>query len=241
MNQKERYKQKIKNPFPLGLTHLDCPECKTPVKSENISLDNLMAKCNHCSAVFTIENDLPPVRSKPVVQLPKGIEMLNSFKGLEFRFKWRDATNTFLMFFTIMWNGMLLPFVIGAIMSGELMLLLGTSIHLIIGLCLLYYVITILVNITTIDVGERSLSVVHGPLRLPFYDNKELPVESIEQIYVEEYVSSRTNGRPNYAHAVNAVLKDKSEIQLLKGLKRKDQALYIEQEIEFFLRIDDER
>ena len=143
------------------------------------------------------------------------------------------------MFFTVLWNGMLLPFVAGAIMSGELMMLLGISLHLIVGMSLLYYVMTILINTTYVTIDEKILSIEHRPLKLPFYGDTEVSSKDVDQVFVKKYESSRTNDVPNYAYSVNAILKDKDEIQLLKGLKHADQAQYIEQEIEFFLKIDD--
>ncbi len=88
--------------------------------------------------------------------------------------------------------------------------------------------------------NQRELSIEHRPLRTPFYPNRYITSREIDQIFVEKYVAGKTNGTPNYAFGVQAVLPGGKRIKLVKGLKTSDQALYIEQEIEAFLSIQDE-
>jgi len=239
---KYEYKEKIKTPFPQTIIHLDCPECNTPVKAQNINLDKTTAKCDHCDSIFNFENEMPPYRAKPEVFLPKGIEVLKLRSELEIQYKWRKTVNSgFMTLFTIIWNAMILPFAIGAILSGQIMVLLFMSVHLIAGISLMYNLFSNLLNTTYVSVDENQLSIEHRPLRQPFGGDTYVPVEEIDQVYINRYVSSRTNGVPNYAFGVTVIEKSGKKNQVLKGLKHPDQARYIEQEIEFFLGIDDRK
>ena len=61
-------------------------------------------------------------------------------------------------------------------------------------------------------------------------------MEAIQQLYVSKYTASTTNGVPNYAYALYAVMKDGTKVSLLRGMNRETQR-YIEKEIEGFLGI----
>jgi len=220
---------------------LECPNCQTSILSEDINLEKLVAKCSNCHAVFAFEEKLTTERTlhRPEVFLPKGMEILKLRSELEIQVSWRSILQTGLVFFTIFWNIIVLPFAIFAIISGELIMLLGLSLHLAVGIGLLYYIITAVFNTTFITADSRHLHIEHRPLKVPFYPDQDYLVMDIEQIYVDKYVRSRTNGRPDYAFSVQAILKDKRHVRLVKGLQFPDQALYIEQEVEHFLGIKD--
>ena len=113
------------------------------------------------------------------------------------------------------------------------------SLHILIGVGLLYYMAALFVNTTYVVVDHYNLTIEHRPLKMPFYPGRTIPSRDIDQIYIHKYVASRTNGQPNYAFGVQALLKTGENIKLLKGLRNANQAQYIEQEIEKFLKIKD--
>jgi len=220
--------------------HLNCPDCQEHIQAENMNLVKTIAKCKHCDSIFNFEERLDlevPVR--PEIFLPRGMEVLKLRSELEIQISWRDTLSTFLVVFAIFWNAIVLPFAAFAIISGELIMLLFLSAHLAVGLGLLYYIITTILNTTFVTVDSRHLFIEHRPLRFPFYPNRDIPVDDIDQIYVDKYVKSTTNGRPDYAFAVEAILKNKEHVRIVKGIQHPDQALYIEQEVEHFLQIPD--
>lgn len=65
------------------------------------------------------------------------------------------------------------------------------------------------------------------------------PGTEVKQLYVEKYISSRTNGSPNDAYRVNLILDNQRTVRLIHGLRHPDQARYIEQQVERFLEIED--
>jgi len=96
-------------------------------------------------------------------------------------------------------------------------------------------------NHTDIYVTDSEISISNNkPIKNPFLKDRVIPSKDIKQLYVSRYVSSRTNGVPNYAYALYAITKNGRRQLLLRGMNKETQ-LYIEQEIEQFLDIDDER
>ena len=138
-----------------------------------------------------------------------------------------------------MWNGILAIAAGGALFAGAFEMLGFMSIHILVGLGLIYYLAMVYLNYTDIVVTPSYITISHRPVKNPFRKSKEIRSSEIEQLYVSKYVSSTTNGNPNYAYALYAVLKNnKRKIQLVKGMNRETQ-LYLEQEIERFLKIKD--
>lgn len=219
---------------------LKCPSCGTAVEAENINIDKLVAKCGQCHTVFSFEEKIQAVtRRRPEVLLPPGIEAYSLSSEIDMLLSWRRSSNSFLLFFTIMWNAILSIFVVVAIASGSLSILLFISLHLAIGIGLLYYTIATLFNTTHINVDHYNLLVEHRPIRVPFFPDHDIPVTEVDQIFIDKYVSGKTNGQPVYAFGVNLITKDGKTIKLVRGLKDSQHALYIEQEVEKFLSIPD--
>ncbi|GJM35165.1 MAG: hypothetical protein DHS20C18_41660 [Saprospiraceae bacterium] len=222
---------------------LNCPSCNSEIRAEDINIDKVLAKCAQCNAVFNFEKVLrQPSHKRQEVLLPVGIESFQTNFELDFEINWRKTSKGlgFFLFFTLFWNGIVGIFVVAGLATGQYGMLLGISIHLLIGIGLLYYVLATMLNTTYITVGHRELTVEHRPLRFPFYPNRYLPISDIEQVFIERYVASKSNNSPNFAFRVKLIDRNKKRIDLIKGLKHPDQALYIEQEIEKFLKIQDQ-
>lgn len=226
---------------------LTCPNCSHFISAIDINIDKGMAKCHQCNHVFTFSDDLKTrIRQvdfpEPGTLIPNGLEVLRLREELEIDVNWYRSANRsglrFLMFFTAVWNLILLPFVLIGIFGGELQILLFTSLHLAVGLGLIYYLARIFLNTSKISVNSRLIRLETGPLRVPWYQPREISRGDLRQLYVTKYVTSRTNGRPNYAYALYAVLHNGQKIKLLGQMNLETQ-LYLEQEIEKFLGIRD--
>ena len=80
------------------------------------------------------------------------------------------------------------------------------------------------------------LSIRHVPL--PYLGNKTVEASDVKQVYSKERISrSRRGGSVTYE--VHALTHSGRNLKLLSGLPNSEQALFIEQEIERFLRIQD--
>jgi hypothetical protein len=221
-------------------TEIHCPNCRTRVLAENINMEKMAAVCAGCNHVFSFEEELVKATyEKSEVLLPPGIDAFSLPSELNIEIDWRKSQSGFITFFTIFWNALLIPFVVVGITTGEYGMLLGISVHLLVGISLLYYTLACFMNKTFVMVDHYNLHVEHKPLRIPFYPDRHIPVGELDQLFIEKYVASRTNGRPDYAFAVNVRLTNQETLKIIKGLKNMHQARYIEQEIERFLRIED--
>ena len=220
---------------------LQCPNCASQIKSEDINLPQLLAKCWSCHTVFSFEGSVASAeRNRPqIVTMPPGIEAFSLLSELSIQISWRKSASGFLIFFTIFWNAVLIPFIAIAIATGEWVILLFISLHLFVGISLLYWMIAVLLNTTYITVNQREITIEHKPIAVPFYPNRLMPVEEVEQLFTEKYVNGRTNGQPNFAFSLKAIKKNHEHIPLVKGLKSYEQALYVEQQVERFLNIKD--
>jgi hypothetical protein len=215
------------------------------VQSEDINIQKLMAKCRNCHAIFDFDDSQqrPVKRARPEIPLPKGFQVQQQASSLQIRIRWRKTRSSIVFFtiFTVFWNLFTLPFVLIALAENEWRVMLMISLHVMVGIGMFLYTLALYVNKTYVDVDTHGLTVVSKPINLPFNKNRHLASRDLEQLYVEQYVASTTNNRPNYAFAVRARKKgaDK-DIRLIKGLKSEDQALYLEHEIEKFLHIEDQ-
>lgn len=224
---------------------LKCPSCNHFIKADDININKLIAKCSNCSHVFSFENvqarDLG-VYTRPDMLIPSGLEVLKLQSELDIQVNWfRNVSKSsfaFTMLFTLIWNLVLLPFVIMALVTGAYNILLFTSAHVAVGIAMLMRMIAMFINTTHINVSRSSLEITTTPLPSLFRRNKKIPVDRVQQLYVTRYVDSRTNGNPNYAFALYAVLKNGEKLQLVKGMNEATQK-YLEYEIESFLGIKD--
>lgn len=246
----EEYHEKLSDPLDLeSRAHqlLSCPNCEHFVKAEDINIDKTLAKCSNCDHVFNFGHNYPHLAdaySRPDLLIPEGLEVLKLRSELDVQVNWWKSGSKgftgFLLTFTLMWNLILLPFVITAIASGQLYILLFTSVHLLVGISMLARVFAQFFNTTHVNLTRRYLEIKTRPVPDLFRKDRKIPVEEIEQLYVTKYVSARKNNTPQYAHALYALLKNGKKIRLVKGMNLETQR-YLEHEMESFLHIEDEK
>ena len=219
---------------------LSCPKCNHFINGDDINIEKTIAKCHHCNHVFGFAHDSQTGKLVEEQLMPEGVEALKLKSELDIRLNWQKTTSKggrgFITLFTFLWNLILLPFVLAIIIGGNWGILLFISLHLAVGLGLLWYTLAVYFNRTSLSISKRSLRVRSLPIRLPTFRSKDLDVEAIQQLYVSKYTASTTNGVPNYAYALYAVMKDGTKVSLLRGMNRETQR-YIEKEIEGFLGI----
>lgn len=245
---------------------LSCISCGSLIQAEDVNLNNMVAKCRNCNAVFsfmpqntnTENSDVksmfeammkaanPPdsILQRPndgrKIEMPKGVITERDFGELRFIIPWRSTRRWgFFLLFTIVWNAILTPFIVIGISTGEWQILLFTSLHTLVGVSFLMYTLGLMFNKTSIIVTSQGVEIKNGPIPIPFNPNRFMAVRDIEQLFVEEYVPSKTNGRPDYTYAVTALTTSAERQRLVGGFSQPGYALYLEQEIETFLNIKD--
>jgi hypothetical protein len=221
---------------------LTCPKCSHFIKGADINIEKTIARCSHCTHVFGFAHNSTTGSLQAEEIVPEGIEMLKLKSELELRLDWNKTTSSesrrFFILFTAIWNLFLLPFVTMVILSGTWGILLFLSLHLAVGLGLIWYLASVYLNKTLVSVTQRTIHIRTWPLRRFFSKGRVIDTNDVTQLYVSKYIQSRTNGVPNYAFALYAILKNGEKVSLVRGMTRETQT-FIENEVEKYLNIKD--
>ena len=224
------------------IRQLHCRNCDTPIPAEAINIQKALAKCPSCDCVFSFEEDLKkPPKQREALDMPAGIEILKLRSSLDIYLRWKGSKLNFLTIFTVIWDIVVFPITLVAIIFQIWFMLAVISIHLIIAIVMTYLLVARHRNTVEISVNEYRVKVKRTPLPVPFMDIGTIDTAKIDQLFCQQYISSKTNGQPNFSYKVMLRLKNGATKALIKGLGLPEQALYIEQEMERFLKITDRR
>jgi hypothetical protein len=211
-----------------------------------MDLANMAGKCRACNALVNLRDYLPesvqpvrPVAPRQRLQVPRppGFVVDDSGMALTITRRWFSCAFIFLAFFCVAWDSFLVFWYSMAFaMNAPWIFKVFPVIHLAVGIGLTYFTLAGFLNRTTITVDGEALSIHHGPL--PWWGNCRLPVDQLEQVYCQQQTNRGRNG-VSYSYTVNAVMKEGSKRTLVSGLTEQDHALYIEQQLERYLGIQD--
>ncbi len=216
---------------------LSCPGCGAPMEA---SAGADVARCGYCHAVVRLPG--PPgasaPRPRPPVPMPRGLRVEGTVTGFRIVRRWFSPVFVFLAFFAAFWCGILLigygvMFATGA----PVFVLLFPVLHVAVGLGLAYYTLCGFLNSTTVETDGSRLSIHHRPM--PWPGNLDFGAGDLAQVYVKEKVSRRSDGTSSSTYDVLAVTRGGKGLKLLSGLTDLDQGLFVEQEIERRLGIED--
>lgn len=224
-----------------------CAFCNEPINSSNINVKDSLAKCNACNSVFSLEEAAFEKRRRgyPIFFVPEGTEVLKLFSSLEITTSWlrsskKDKFKFDFIFATIFSIVSSVAF-FGGLLAGSALLSIFSSFFLVASLILLYLFLANLINKTVIRIEEETLSIQHKPLKFISWKNRRIPLKTIRQLFVKEYNSNRSvNNEPLKAYGLYILTGEDKEIKIIEDMN-KETSLYIEQEIEEFLTIPDQR
>lgn len=216
---------------------VDCPSCNSQVNADSISLDNLMAKCGGCNAVFSIEDVKSVLNTKSKEELPidrpDGVDKY--YFGDELDLTIAQTGFTFEWIFAICGPFYGLGLFAGYV-AGEVPLFISIICFLI-GLIAISSLITRKRHQSHIRVGKEIIDVIHRPKK--FNKNVEFSTSEIEQVYVTYQSPTHKN-----IYAVKAVFNGadgQKHETLIKGIRSIRIAKYLEQEIENHLGIENKK
>jgi hypothetical protein len=104
---------------------------------------------------------------------------------------------------------------------------------IVIGLALVYYTIATFFNRTDIFVNRDVIEIRHQPI--PWFGNKKVDVNNIKHLYVKTTYSGSGNYKRNLRFHILAHTNEGDPLKVMTGFQTRNQALYIEQEIENYL------
>ena len=119
--------------------------------------------------------------------------------------------------------------------KSEIMILAIQILLFLAVLIAIYYAIATLVNKTNIYVSQKAIEIKHQPL--PWFGSKRIETSNIKQFFLRSFqdTSSSRGGKGYY---VNILTHEHQEIYFLSGFNNRDEALYLEQELEKYLGIE---
>jgi len=227
---------------------LQCRRCHKPIAADGINIQQMIAKCGACGAVFTFSSGDAAVTdrhvsSKAVIPVPARWAMRHEGSALIFSNRWFRPVFIFLAVFCTVWDSFLflwysLAFGQGTVSASafSVIFMVFPLLHVAVGLGLTYYTIAGFINTTTITVDRGSLIIRHFPL--PWLYSGAIATNEIDQIYCKESVQTN-KGTAWYRYAVSVLLKNGRERKLIANLDAPEDALYLEAELEKFLGITD--
>ena len=238
--------------------HLNCPHCGVDIRAEDMNLDNELAKCRGCDAVFSFAHAMDQDaarrggsgpsradrrrREKKIIGRPGKLEISERGGAWEVRRRWFTPLAFFLLFFCIVWDGFLAFWYVGVVGDKgkpggvEWMMILFPLGHVAAGIGLTWYTVALFVNVTKVRIENDELRIWHGPLWVP--GNRRLAANQIDQLFCKERVNRHKNGT-SVTYELLALLENGTRARLLKGYEELEEVLYLEQEIERRLGIRD--
>ena len=160
--------------------------------------------------------------------------------GLTLVYAWFRPYHVFMLFFCIVWGAFLVFWYRTALAhpSPSSIALWFPLLHVAVGVGITYSTIAGFLNRTRVGVNTGEITIRHGPL--PWIGNSKVPAGEIRQLFREEIISTGNNGRSASYH-LNAIIGQNRKLRLIRNIPAADMALYLEQEIEKALGIEDRR
>jgi hypothetical protein len=235
---------------------VQCPSCGFQVQAADMNLETMSARCRVCQSIIGLRgfmaapdasrDSLAGAEMQPdgtlaaaaplPVPMPERLSISAEGGRLQIERRWMTWTAIFLVFFCVMWFGFLGFWYLMAFTTGSRAMMLFPLLHVALGLFIAYTTVAMFLNRTLITAADGRLTVRHGPL--PWMGNRDVPTAGLEQLYCEQHVSRSRNGT-TVTYSVRARGMDGKLVKLVTGLPERDQALFIEQEIERHLHIAD--
>jgi len=215
-----------------------CRSCKNPITAENLDLKDRIAKCMNCNHIFDFSYQLEGATAskREEVALPKGMVMNRDSIHLEIIRRWYGPAFIILTIFCFAWYAMLILSCGEGILEGDKFMMITASVQGLILLFITYYTIAGYINNTHIRVDRDLLTIKHRPL--PWFGNRSISSRELDQLYSKMNIF-HSRGRVHYSYEVRVKTRTDGDIKLFSKLSDSAQALFVEQEIERFLNIED--
>ena len=211
-----------------------CPQCNALISTEEASSERRLNTCPACHTLFQVDPEQPPAGPVwPELVLPKGVTVKSSADELHIVYRW-FGTKHIIAGITGLFMGSVVFFIAADDIKTLFIFLVCPHSWFSVGF--IYYALTGFFNSTTIRATPNHLHVSHGPL--PLWGKKQLSPQTIEQLYIKEKKRKNKNST-TYTYQVRVQVKDGKDKLLVKELDTPLQALYLEQELEHYLGIED--
>lgn len=167
--------------------------------------------------------------------IPEGFQVEESSQGMTITYRWYKPMVWFLIFFALIWNGFLTVW-----MSADtpLFFKMFASIHVAVGIGLVWYIACMFLNTTTITITRHEITITHAPIPFPINSkNMQLSRFDIAQVYVAQ-VSTTNKGNTTYSFELRAISSKNTSKKLSVDCETYEKAIFYKRKIEQVMRIE---
>ena len=224
---------------------LTCPSCGAKV---TVTEDTARYRCDYCGNEHIIQGAAAALAGlaaqaaqapiRPVVAMPASVQVQQDGQSARLVQRWYSLKYIPLAFFCVAWDAFLCFWYSMALGGGMPWIFIVFPIaHLAVGVGLTYLTLCGFVNRTVLEITRDELAVWFEPL--PWIGEKKIKVADLKQLYCKEKVSRGENSTTTQ-YQLFAVTRDDRQVQLISNLDSPDVALFLEQQIERWLKISDQ-
>jgi len=231
------------------MEHMISLECTACGGKMQISADSEMVVCLYCGNQYmfklparTPRSTEPAVRRKPLAPRPAQVTVQKKGQSLEIRWRWFSVKYIPFAFFCVAWDAFLCfwySIALGMFTKHAgpgLFFIIFPVAHLAVGVGMTYYTLAGFLNHSTLRVERNFFIVQHDPLI--WWGEKKISINQLDQFYCQ--MKTRMDEHHTQAYKLCALLKDGRKIEMLPDLDSPDIALFIEQQLESWLKIPDQ-
>ncbi|GAB5490302.1 MAG: hypothetical protein Phog2KO_05170 [Phototrophicaceae bacterium] len=217
---------------------LTCPTCNEIIKAENINVQDLVAVCPNCDAIFQFK--LPDEKAKRrKVKKPQNL-ILNDNPYLEMLFRTNFRLDANQAFLGSMISGVMMlffSFAVGAeYIQGEVPFIVPL-IFMVLALVFLYRAGLVAYNHTNITMKDDTLEVSRAPLPSVFNQEQSISLYGVTDIKCEETAISKKEHYDTPRYRVWAETADGSQ-RLIVNDVTEEYAYFISQQLDERLKMD---
>lgn len=226
---------------------LTCPSCGAAL---DIVPHSPRAECAYCGNAHLVRNLIPTAapaapaaaisRSRMLIPQPEGIRIQGGRNSVRVTRKWYSHKYLPMLLFCCFWDGFLVFWYGIAFSSGApLIFKIFPIFHVLIGVGLTYTTLAGLLNRTYLDLDANELAVWHEPL--PWNGEVTLPTREVKQLFVKQTAKKvKSEHESGIQYELHAVMQTGGTKMVLGGLESPEIPLYLEQQMEKWLRLEDQ-
>jgi len=219
---------------------IKCKHCDAEIPAGNLDIKKTLAKCEVCGAEFDFSTQVGDQASgkRYFSEPPEGIELKASSEDLVMEHRWVKISPWFPILFCIALDAYMLVGFVKVLFQGDFIMAAFDFVQLLVCLGVSYVLAGFFLNKTLIYISPQRIKIQHVPV--PWLGNKEVLPHEIDQLFVKKQVRNTQNGMIVRFQLCYLDTRGR-EAQLLSRLRDHDHALYLEQEIESLLGIQDRK
>jgi hypothetical protein len=214
---------------------LNCPSCGATI-SKPREADRYI--CEYCHSEHLLRAEVQPASSiRPMVGQPANVTIEGDRKCARLVQRWYSLKYIPMAFFALAWDCFLIFWYSIAFSSNAPWIMIVFPVmHVAVGVGITYSTLAGFVNRTVLEVTHDEITVWFEPL--PWLGETRIKTTELKQFFSKQKITSGKNG-PTYRYELYAITRDNHLRKLLSNLDNPDVALFFEQQLESWLRIQD--